>query len=38
MQIDLPLQTPMPFAQFLRNVGADALATVAEFVVGIEQG
>ena len=38
MQIDLPLQTPMPFAQLLGDVSANALAAVAEFVVGIEQG
>ena len=38
MQIDLPLQTPMPFAQFLGDVSADALAAITQLIVGIEQG
>ena len=38
VQINLPLQAPMPFAQFLRHIGADAAAPVAELVVGVEQG
>ena len=38
MQIDLPLQAPMPFAQLLGDIGAYALAAVAEFVIGVQQG